>query len=141
MKELIIGLICVMGANIIFGSTKNSLLEGFDFKKFIKGLIKAVLIALGMALIYVAGYYNPQIMAINIGGVDMNLMQGIEAIIIAGIMGYGYKALINAKDLLSIKIEGSEATATLEETIEEIHHVEEPKIEKEGVEDEVTISR
>ena len=77
MIKIIIGLICVMIANILLGSSIAKLRNDWNFKKFINGFFKAILIVISCLLLYICIYLNPNILIINIDGNNLNLIDGM----------------------------------------------------------------
>ena len=119
MKEIIIGLLCVMIANILLGATLAKFKENFKWNTLFKGIFKAVCVSLGVGLMYYCGYLNPNILAVNINGTDMNLIDGLRLVFIAGIVYYGYGDLTKLKDILKLDMNITKSINS-EEDIEEI---------------------
>ena len=102
MLKITIGLISVMLANVLLGVTLAKLKQEFKKEKLLSGLVKYLGIVLGVLLMYLAGYLNPNIIVANINNVEVNLMTGIEVLFISGIVYYGIQDLIKLKDLLGL---------------------------------------
>lgn len=102
MLKIIIGLISVMLANMLLGVTLAKLKQEFKKEKLLSGLVKYLGIILGVLLMYIAGYLNPDIVVANINNVEVNLMTGIEVLFILGIIYYGMQDLIKLKNLLGL---------------------------------------
>lgn len=102
MIKIIIGLVSVMIANVLLGVTLAKLKQEFKKEKLLSGLVKYLGIVLGVLLMYLAGYLNPNIIVANINNVEVNLMAGIEVLFISGIIFYGMQDLIKLKDLLGL---------------------------------------
>lgn len=102
MLKIIIGLISVMLANMLLGVTLAKLKQEFKKEKLLSGLVKYLGIILGVLLMYIAGYLNPDIVVANINNVEVNLMTGIEVLFISGIIYYGMQDLIKLKNLLGL---------------------------------------
>ena len=117
MIKIIIGLICVMIANILLGSSIAKLRNDGNFKKFINRFFKAILIVISCLLLYICSYLNPNILIINIDGNNLNLIDGMKAIFIAGIVLYGYNDLIKLKEILGVKTAIKETQYEIEEDI------------------------
>ena len=105
MLKEVIGLVSVMIANILLGMTLAKLKKEFSKEKVKEGLVKYGCIIVGISLMYLCGYLNPNIITANIGGIDVNLVNGIDALFIAGIVFYGGQDLIKLRDLLGLKTE------------------------------------
>lgn len=108
MKDIIIGLVCVMFANILLGATLSKCKDNFSWNTLFKGVFKAVCVCLGVALIYLCGYLNPSILAVNIDGANLNLMDALRLVFTAGIIFYGYQDIMKLKEMLNLKIEVEE---------------------------------
>lgn len=102
MIKIIIGLVSVMVANVLLGVTLAKLKKEFKKDKLLNGLVKYLGIIIGVLLMYLSGYLNPNIIVTNINGIEVNLMVGIEVLFISGIIYYGMQDLIKLKDLLGI---------------------------------------
>jgi len=102
MLKIIIGLISVMLANMLLGVTLAKLKQEFKKEKLLSGLVKYLGIVLGVLLMYLTGYLNPDIVVANINGIKVNLMAGIEVLFISGIVYYGVQDLIKLKNLLGL---------------------------------------
>ena len=102
MIKIIIGLVSVMIANVLLGVTLAKLKQEFKKEKLLSGLVKYLGIVLGVLLMYLTGYLNPDIVVANINNVEVNLLYGIEVLFISGIIFYGMQDLIKLKDLLGL---------------------------------------
>lgn len=102
MIKIVIGLISVMLANVLLGVTLAKLKREFKKEKLLTGLVKYASILIGISLMYLAGYLNPDIIVANINNVEVNLIVGIEVLFISGIVYYGLQDLIKLKNLLGL---------------------------------------
>ncbi len=102
MIKIIIGLVSAMLANVLLGVTLAKLKQEFKKEKLLSGLVKYLGIVLGVLLMYLTGYLNPDIVVANINGIKVNLMAGIEVLFISGIVYYGVQDLIKLKNLLGL---------------------------------------
>lgn len=102
MMKIIIGLVSVMLANVLLGVTLATLKKEFKKEKLIAGLVKYGCMILGVGLMYLTGYLNPDIIVANIDGAEVNLVTGIEFLFISGIVYYGMQDLIKLKNLLGL---------------------------------------
>ena len=102
MIKIIIGLISVMLANVLLGVTLAKLKREFKKEKLLTGLVKYASILIGISLMYLAGYLNPDIIVANINNVEVNLIVGIEVLFISGIVYYAMQDLIKLKNLLGL---------------------------------------
>lgn len=105
MIRLSIGLVSVMIANIIMGTTLAKLKSQFSKKKCLEGLAKVGSIIISILLMYLCSYLNADIMVASLNGMNVNLMDGIKLLFTAGIVYYGSQDLIKLKDILQLKTE------------------------------------
>lgn len=105
MLNLFIGLLATMLANVLLGLTLSKLKQNFSKKKFLEGLVKIVSILGGVGLMYLTSYLNSDILVANINGTNVNLIDAIKMLFMAGIVMYGSQDLIKLKDILKLKIE------------------------------------
>ena len=105
MLKIVSGLVCVMVANILLGTSIATLKKDFNKEKFLNGIIKCLLVVIAILLMYLCSYLNPEIMVANINGQEVNLISGMEVLFIAGIVFYGFQCLVKLKDLLQLKID------------------------------------
>ena len=105
MLNLFIGLLATMLANVLLGMTLAKLKQSFNKKKFLEGLVKIVSILGGVGLMYLTSYLNPDILVANINGTNVNLIDAIKLLFMAGIVMYGSQDLIKLKDILKLKTE------------------------------------
>lgn len=105
MLNLFIGLVATMLANVLLGMTLAKLKQSFNKKKFLEGLVKIVSILGGVGLMYLTSYLNQDILVANINGTNVNLIDAIKLLFMAGIVMYGSQDLIKLKDILKLKTE------------------------------------
>ena len=105
MVKVILGLICVMVSNILFGITLAKLKGMFNKDKLITSFVKYISLIIGVFFLYIAGILNENVIVAQIGGVSVDLVSGIKLLFTFGLIYYGGQALIKLKDLLGIKIE------------------------------------
>ncbi len=105
MLNLFIGLVATMLANVLLGMTLAKLKQTFNKKKLQEGLVKVVSILSGVGLMYLTSYLNPDILVANINGTNVNLIDAIKLLFMAGIIMYGSQDLIKLKDILKLKTE------------------------------------
>lgn len=105
MIRLSIGLVSVMVANVIMGTTLAKLKSNFSKKKCLEGIFKIASIVVSILLMYLCSYLNADIMVASINGLNVNLMDAIELLFTAGIVYYGSQDLIKLKDILQLKTE------------------------------------
>ena len=105
MLNLFIGLVATMLANVLLGMTLAKLKQNFNKKKFLEGLVKVISVLIGIGLMYLTSYLNPDILVANINGTNVNLIDAIKLLFMAGIVMYGSQDLIKLKDILKLKTE------------------------------------
>ena len=105
MLNSFIGLASVMLANVLMGVTLAKLKQNFNKKKLLEGLVKVVSVLSGIGLMYLTSYLNPDILVANINETNVNLIDGIKLLFMAGIVMYGGQDLIKLKDILKLKTE------------------------------------
>lgn len=105
MFNLFIGLASVMVANVLLGTTIAKLKASFSKKKMLDGLVKVGCILAGIGLMYLTSYLNPDILVANINDTNVNLIDAIKLLFMAGIVMYGSQDLIKLKDILKLKTE------------------------------------
>ncbi len=105
MLNLFIGLVATMLANVLLGMTLAKLKQTFNKKKMLEGLVKIVSVLSGIGLMYLTSYLNPDILVANINGTNVNLIDAIKLLFMAGIIMYGSQDLIKLKDILKLKTE------------------------------------
>ena len=86
---LAIGLIILMAVNIVLGSLTAMFAGSFNWKRFQTGIFKGSIIFVCLALVYLAGWLNQNIIAFEISGQTVNLMQATYLVLFAGYVYYG----------------------------------------------------
>lgn len=111
------GLLILIIVNIVLGCTKACFEKCFVFSKLWHGIIKGVIVLLCLSAVYFAGYLNPDVIAINIGGQSYTLMEAICLIIFGGYLSYAYQVIHKLSKLLTGKMDIVELdTGTKEDT-------------------------
>lgn len=105
MFNLFIGLASVMVANVLLGTTIAKLKASFSKKKMLDGLVKVGCILAGIGLMYLTSYLNPDILVANINDTNVNLIDAIKMLFMAGIIMYGFQDLIKLRNILKLKTE------------------------------------
>lgn len=100
---LAIGLIILIAVNIILGSLAAIFGSEFDWKKFRTGIYKGGIVFLCLALVYLAGWLNQTIIAFEVGGQTVNLMQATYLIVLASYTYYGANVLTKFTKILTNK--------------------------------------
>ena len=74
-----LGLLILIGVNILLGSINSILERKFDKEKFIAGVVKGVIVSVSFIAVYVVGLLNPSI-ALDIMGQQLTLHMAVSAI-------------------------------------------------------------
>lgn len=107
MKELLVicgGFACVMLANILLGSTLAKLQKEWNWQKFWSGFYKVATIMMAVCLLYLAFYLNPTLQIVSFGGTNLNLLEALKTIFVAGIVTYGAIDLKKLVEIFNLKI-------------------------------------
>ena len=110
MIKITIGLIATMLANILLGAKLANLKNEFSWNLFWAGIFKYGCIITAIFLMYLCSYLNPDILVAEIGGVNVNLITGMKALFVSGIVLYGYQDLSKLAKLLKVKVDVNEKT-------------------------------
>ena len=113
MKELLVicgGFACVMLTNILLGSTLAGLQKNWNWQKFWSGFYKVFTIIAGVCLLYLAFYLNPTIQIVSFGGTNLNLLEALKTIFVAGIVTYGAIDLKKLVEIFNLKLEFDDPT-------------------------------
>lgn len=121
--KIVIGLICVMLANVLFGSSLAKVKQEFEKKRFWNGFYKAIMITIGVILMCVTAYFNPDILMISINNTNLNLKDGMETIIIAGIAMYGAMDLKKIAQLIGVSTIVNDVKETSIVTVPEENYI------------------
>lgn len=124
MINLLIGLVASMIANFLLGTNLATLKDEFDKKKMISGLLKIGGIVLGVIAMLVCAYYTRDIMVININSQNVNLLDAMKAIFVAGITYYGTQDVSKLIKILNVKVPVAEKTKENTITIPEENIIE-----------------
>jgi len=92
--KLGIGLMILMATNIILGSIEALFIQTFDIKKFLQGLIKALVVIICFIATYFVGIINPDVIAVSVNGEMINVMTGMNLVVMAGFVFYTKEVLL-----------------------------------------------
>ncbi len=99
--HLAFGLLILIGANILLGST-NAIFDGnFDAKTFFTGFLKGALVTACAVGLYFAGMLNPDLVAVNVGGEELNILTAVNAAVLAGYYLYARQVFNKLSYMLS----------------------------------------
>lgn len=124
MIDLLIGLVAAMVANFLLGTNLATLKNEFDKKKMLSGLLKIGGVVLGVGAMLGCAYLTKDIMVININNQNVNLLDAMEAIFIAGITYYGAQDVSKLIKILNVKVPVAEKTKENTITIPEQNIIE-----------------
>lgn len=99
------GLLILIVVNIVLGCTKAYFEQCFNIVKLRQGLIKGLIIFVCFCAVYLAGYINPDVIAVNVGGVSYTLMEAIYLVVFGGYLSYAYQVIYKLSKMLSNKTE------------------------------------
>lgn len=122
--HLAVGLVLLVAVNIVLGSL-NALFDGsfdgsFDKVKLRNGIIKGIIVAACFIAFYMAGYFNPDIIAIEVDGQTVNLMTASNLALLTAYVLYAKDVFVKLKNLILSKTSGTppEELAAEQETAE-----------------------
>lgn len=124
MINLLFGLVTAMVANFLLGTNLATLKDEFDKKKMLSGLLKIGGIVLGVGAMLGCAYLTKDIMVSNINNQNVNLLDAMEAIFIAGITYYGAQDVSKLIKILNVKVPVAEKTKENTITISEQNIIE-----------------
>lgn len=124
MFSLLIGLVAAMVANFLLGTNLATLKEEFDKKKMLSGLLKIGGVMLGVGAMLGCAYLTKDIMVININSQNVNLLDAMKAIFVAGITYYGAQDVSKLIKILNVKVPVAEKTKENTITIPEQNIIE-----------------
>lgn len=124
MIDLLIGLVAAMVANFLLGTNLATLKDEFDKKKMLSGLLKISGVVLGVGAMLGCAYLTKDIMVININNQNVNLLDAMRMIFIAGITYYGAQDVSKLIKILNVKVPVAEKTKENTITIPEQNIIE-----------------
>ena len=109
--HLAVGLVLLVAVNIVLGSLKVKLRNG---------IIKGIIVAACFIAFYMAGYLNPDIIAIDVDGQTVNLMTASNLALLTAYVLYAKDVFVKLKNLILSKTSGTppEEIAAEQETAE-----------------------
>lgn len=101
--HLAVGLVLLVAVNIVLGSL-NALFDGsFDKVKLRNGTIKGIIVAACFIAFYMAGWLNPDIIAIDVDGQTVNLMTASNLALLTAYVLYAKDVFVKLKNLILSK--------------------------------------
>lgn len=105
--HLAVGLVLLVAVNIVLGSL-NALFDGrFDKVKLRNGTIKGIIVAACFIAFYMAGWLNPDIIAIDVDGQTVNLMTASNLALLTAYVLYAKDVFVKLKNLILSKTSGT----------------------------------
>ena len=117
--HLAVGLVLLVAVNIVLGSL-NALFDGSFKVKLRNGIIKGIIVAACFNAFYMAGWLNPDIIAIDVDGQTVNLMTASNLALLTAYVLYAKDVFVKLKNLILSKTSGTppEELAAEQETAE-----------------------
>ena len=97
---LAIGLIVLIIVNIILGSLNALFTSDFDRKKFYEGILKGSVVVLCFIATYYVGFLNPDIIAIQVNDIEVNVITGVYLIVLSGYYYYAKQVFDKLSNIL-----------------------------------------
>jgi len=104
--QLTAGLVCVMAANILLGTTAAMLAGEFNREKFADGLRKILPVLGGLGLMFAAAKLNGEVVVLDTGVGSLTLMDGLHMVLLAGFGFYGAQALEKLCRVIGLRLGG-----------------------------------
>lgn len=96
MANLLIGLGLVIMANMLLGSITSIINKKFDLKKLCKGIIKGWVVLSSIALLWLAGILNPDVVVLD----EYTIVMGVELITLSSFVWYSAQAIAKLKNIM-----------------------------------------
>ena len=111
--HLAVGLVLLVAVNIVLDGS-------FDKVKLRNGTIKGIIVAACFIAFYMAGWLNPDIIAIDVDGQTVNLMTASNLALLTAYVLYAKDVFVKLKNLILSKTSGTppEELAAEQETAE-----------------------
>ncbi len=110
MFGLLLGLICLMFANFLLGTNLATLKKEYDKSKMISGIVKIGGVILGIIFMLGSAYLTKDIIVANINNQNVNLLDGMKYVFMAGIVFYGAQDINKLIKILKVNVPISEKT-------------------------------
>lgn len=110
MFGLLLGLICLMFANFLLGTNLATLKKEYDKDKMVSGIIKIGGVVLGIVFMLGSSYLTKDIIVANVNNQNVNLLDGMKYVFMAGIVFYGAQDVNKLVKILKVNVPISEKT-------------------------------
>lgn len=104
MVKEVIGLMLIMGANIVLGTSLAQLKETFNNKSFYSGIYKAVSIIIAVILMYICSILNENVISISTKYGNYNIIDLMKFVAQTGIIYYGTQSIQKIITIIGLKI-------------------------------------
>lgn len=110
MFGLLLGLICLMFANFLLGTNLATLKKEYDKDKMVSGIVKIGGVVLGIVFMLGSAYLTKDIIVANVNNQNVNLLDGMKYVFMAGIVFYGAQDVNKLVKILKVNVPISEKT-------------------------------
>ena len=110
MFGLLLGLICLMFANFLLGTNLTTIKKEYDKDKMVSGIIKIGGVVLGIVFMLGSAYLTKDIIVANVNNQNVNLLDGMKYVFMAGIVFYGAQDVNKLVKILKVNVPISEKT-------------------------------
>ncbi len=95
------GLVILIVVNIILGSLSALFVKAFDWNRLVEGALKGFIVIVCFAATYFVGYINPNVVAINITGIELNILNAIQIVVLAGYYYYAKQVIVKLTSMVN----------------------------------------
>ena len=99
-----------MFANFLLGTNLATLKKEYDKDKMVSGIIKIGGVVLGIVFMLGSAYLTKDIIVANINNQNVNLLDGMKYVFMAGIVFYGAQDVNKLVKILKVNVPISEKT-------------------------------
>lgn len=92
------GLLLLIVANLLLGSVRAAIGRTWDKRVFFEGVVKAAIVVAAFALVYLAGWLNPELVVAEFEGERINLITAVYLALLGGFACYAVKVLKKLKE-------------------------------------------
>lgn len=97
-----IGLLFLIVVNIVLGGLQAKIENDFDWNTMKNGIIKGLVTCVCIVVVYFVGLLNYDIVAVSIGGVEMNLAVAVTTMVMASFVWYAYQVVQKISNVLNL---------------------------------------
>lgn len=97
-----IGLLFLIVVNIVLGGLQAKIENDFDWNTMKNGIIKGMITCVCIVVVYFVGLLNYDIVAVSIGGVEMNLAVAVTTMVMASFVWYAYQVVQKISNVLNL---------------------------------------